>query len=101
MKKNASLIRAATGLISNRPSMPSFRDTRSSIKDLTKKRSDMGKKLLTLGAALLIMPDPITDAAAIPVLIAGKVLQSRQASNVKNVYDEMRQSLSSLSSSGL
>jgi hypothetical protein len=68
------------------------------VKDLVKKRTDHGKKLLTLGAALLIMPDPVTDMAAVPVLIAGKVLQAKHAISIKNVYDDMRQSLSQISS---
>ena len=101
MKKNTSLIKTATGLISERSPPPSLKETNSSLKDLVKKRGDTGKKLLALGTALLIMPDPITDAAAIPVLIAGKVLQSRQGSNLKNVYDEMRQTLNSISALSL
>ncbi len=97
-RRNASLIKAATGLLSERESPPSFIETNKAVKGLVKKRTDHGKKLLTLGAALLIMPDPVTDMAAVPVLIAGKVLQARHAISVKNVYDEMRHSLSQISS---
>ena len=101
MKKDARLIKNATGLLSERPLPPSLKSTTASLKGLTKKRSDHGKKLLALGTALLIAPDPITDAAAIPVLIAGKMLERRQTVNLKNVYEEMGRTLSSLSSLGL
>ena len=97
-RRNASLIKAASGLLSERELPPSFHETNTVVKDLVKKRADHGKKLLTLGAALLIMPDPVTDMAAVPVLIAGKVLQAKHAIGVKNVYDEMRHSLNQISS---
>ncbi len=98
VRKNADLIKDATRLLSERQKPPCFRETNTTVKDLVKQRKDTGKKLLTLGAALLIMPDPITDAAAVPVLIAGKMMQSRQAISVKNVYDEMRNTLNQISS---
>ena len=97
-RRNASLIKAASGLLAERGPPPSFHETNAAVKDLVKKRTDHGKKLLTLGTALLIMPDPVSDMAAVPVLIAGKVLQARHAISVKNVYDEMRHSLSQISS---
>jgi hypothetical protein len=97
-RRNASLIKEAASLISERDLPPSFQKTNSAVKDLVKERKDHGKKLLTLGAALLIMPDPITDAAAVPVLVAGKIMQSRHSISVKNVYDEMRQTLNQISS---
>jgi hypothetical protein len=97
-KKNVSMIKEATSLLSERKLPPSLHETNSTVKDLVKERRDTGKKLLTLGAALLIMPDPITDAAAVPVLIAGKVMHSRHPVNIKNVCDEMRQTLTQISS---
>jgi len=98
MKRNASLIKDGTSLISERHLPLSLRETNDTVKGLVKERRDTSKKLLTLGAALLIMPDPITDAAAVPVLIAGKVMQSRYSICTKNVYDEMRQTLNQISS---
>ncbi len=97
-RRNASLIKDATSLLHERTLPPSLHETNRAMKDLTKERRDTSKKLLTLGAALLIMPDPITDVAAVPVLIAGKVMQARATINVKNVYSEMRQTLNQLSS---
>jgi len=98
MRRNVSLIKEATSLVSQRQPPPSFHETNAKLKGLVKERKDVGKKLLTLGAALLIMPDPITDVAAVPVLVAGKVMQSRHSIGVKNVYDEMRQTLNQISS---
>ena len=100
-RKNASLVKTATSLLSERQRMPSLAKTNSTLTGLVKNRTDHGKKLLALGTALLIAPDPITDAAAVPVLIAGKLMQRRHSSNLKNVYEEMHQTLSSLSSLSL
>ena len=101
VRKNAGMVKTATTLLSERQRMPSLADTNSSLKGLVKNRPDHSKKLLALGTALLIAPDPITDAAAVPVLIAGKLLQRRQASSLKHVYEELHHTLSSLSSLAL
>ena len=98
MKRNAFLIREATSEISQRQALPSLRETNHDLRELVKERPNNGKKLLALGAALLIAPDPITDVAAVPVLIAGKVMQSRHAIGIKTVYDEMRETLNQVSS---
>lgn len=98
IRRRASLINEATSLLSERHLPPSFHETNKTVKDLVKERKDTGKKLLTLGTALLIMPDPITDVAAVPVLVAGKMIQSRHSINVKDVYDEMRLTLNQVSS---
>jgi len=100
LRKKVSLIRESASLVSQRELPPSFHKMNSQLKDLVKTRRDTSKKLLTLGAALLIMPDPITDAAAVPVLIAGKVMQARQSINIKKVYEELNSSLSQISSFG-
>ena len=97
-RRNVSLIKDATSLLNDRNPPPSLRETNASLKDITKERHDTSRKLLTLGAALLIVPDPITDMAAVPVLIAGKVMQSRASIGVKNVHAELRETLSQLSS---
>jgi hypothetical protein len=96
-RRNASLITDATSLLKERTMPPSLHETNRVVKDLVKERRDSSKKLLTLGAALLIMPDPITDVAAVPVLVTGKVMQSRATINVRNVYNEMRETLTQLS----
>ena len=96
-RSNASQIKLATSLLKERTPTPNLHETARVVKDVVRERRDPSKKLLTLGAALLIMPDPFTDMAAVPVLIAGKVMQSRASINVKNVHDEMRQTLSLLS----
>jgi hypothetical protein len=97
-KKNVRLVREAAGLVSQRITPPRLSETNSKLKDVVKQRSNPSKKLLALGTALLIMHDPITDAAAVPVLIAGKIFQSRQSSNIKDVYEELGRSLAAISS---
>ncbi len=49
VRRNASLIKDATSLLSERSPPPSFRETDAKVKDLVKERKDTGKKLLTLG----------------------------------------------------
>ncbi|MDA4130144.1 MAG: hypothetical protein OK457_05200 [Thaumarchaeota archaeon] len=100
-KKNVDLIKESAGLVSKRQPLPSFKETNAGLNDLVKKRSDNGKKLIALGTALIIMPDPITGAVGVPLLIGGKMMQRRQSSNIKNIYEEMRSTLNSLSSLGL
>lgn len=97
-RRNAFLIKEATAELSHRQAPPSLKETNHNLKDLVKDRPDNGKKLLALGTALLIAPDPITDVAAVPVLIAGKAMQARHAIGVKNVYEEMRHTLNQISS---
>ena len=97
-RRNFTLVQEATKLLSERTKPPSLSETNRKLKDVVKHRSNPAKKLFALGTALLIMPDPITDAAAVPVLIAAKVFQSKQSSNVKDVYTELRQAMNSISS---
>src|SRR5579875_232983 len=72
------------------------KETSESLKGLTRQRRNYGDSLIKAGVALLVIPDPITDAAAIPVLAAGKLLSSRQSSNLKDVYNNLSKSLSNL-----
>ncbi|MHB8565955.1 MAG: hypothetical protein ACYC7D_03055 [Nitrososphaerales archaeon] len=73
-------------------------ETNSNLKGLVRERKNYGDSLLKAGAILLIIPDPITDAAAVPVLAAGKILSSRQSSALKDIYTDLSKALTSLSS---
>lgn len=53
--------------------------------------------MLKLGTALLIMPEPITGVAAIPMLLIGKMLSSNRGANVSGIYEELRKSLKVIS----
>ena len=78
--------------------MPGCEKAKESVSGLVRERKNYGDKLLQAGAVLLIIPDPITDAAAIPVLAAGKILSSRQSSNLKDIYSDLSKTLTSLAS---
>ena len=77
---------------------PKLSETNKLVREIVKERSNPGKKMMKLGTALLIMPDPITDVAAVPMLILGQALSSNRGTNVSGVYEELRQSLKLISS---
>lgn len=96
--REAEFLKQVTTRIKDTAAPLGVKKSNESLKDLVKERKNYGAPLLKAGAVLLIIPDPITDAAAIPVLAAGKILSSRQGSNVKEVYGDLAKSLSSLKS---
>jgi len=96
-RKKAKLINDAAEMISSRVPLPKVSETTNLVKEVIKERSDPGKKMLKLGTALLIMPEPITGVAAIPMLIIGKALSSNRGANVSGIYEELRKSLKVIS----
>ncbi len=64
---------------------------------VTQKRSG-GQRLTQAAALLLITPDPITDAAAIPVLLAAQVvkMRSKKQSDMQRILEEARNEITSL-----
>ena len=97
-KREVALIKEATNLISSRPKPPSLEKTNESLIEITKERGNSGSKLMKVGTAMIIMPDPVTGAIGVPVLVAGKMISNRRASNLKNVYEEVNSTLTSLAS---
>ncbi|MDG6996018.1 MAG: hypothetical protein JRN52_08845 [Nitrososphaerota archaeon] len=97
-KREVALIKEATNLISSRPKTPSLEKTNESLIGITKERGNSGSKLMKVGTAMIIMPDPVTGAIGVPVLVAGKMISNRRASNLKNVYEEVNSTLTSLAS---
>jgi hypothetical protein len=97
-RKDAAFMKELAERIQSRPRSLDTSRTSDSLKDIVRERRNSGKNLMRLGAALLIIPDPITDVAAVPVLIVGKVVSARETVNIKGVYEEVRKTLSCLSS---
>ncbi|MGI0092093.1 MAG: hypothetical protein ACREBS_10320, partial [Nitrososphaerales archaeon] len=97
-KKDAKLIGEGVKIISSRPNQPKMSEANKAIRDVVRKRSNAGKNMLRLGTALLITPDPVTSAAAIPLLVGGKILHARKDANVNEVYEELRKALKAISS---
>lgn len=99
VRKNAKLINEAAIMAASRMQPPDLSKTAKLVHEIVKERSDPGKKMMKLGTALLIMPDPITDVAAVPMLILGKALSSNRGTNLSEVYEEVRKSMKLISSS--
>jgi len=97
-RNNVRLVKLAAGSLSSRIPPPSFSNTNRVVKDVVKDRSDPGKRMMTVGTALLILPEPITGVAAVPVLILGKALSNRSGTSVKGIYEEIRKSMRAISS---
>lgn len=97
-KKNAKLIRAAADSLSSRVQPPRLSQTRKAVDQVVKQRSDPGKKMMNVGTALLIMPEPITSVAAVPVLIVGRALSSKSGTNVTGIYEELTKTMKIISS---
>ena len=85
-------------MAASRPRSLEMDETNKCLKDLVKERGNSGKSLMKIGTALIIMPDPVTGAIGVPMLVAGKMIQNRQAANLKDVYNELNSMLSTLSS---
>jgi hypothetical protein len=74
--------------------------TNKIVKSFVAEKRQGGEKLTALGAMLLIAPDPITDAAAVPVLAAAQILKlrSEKKNDLRRIVEGARASLISLSS---
>jgi hypothetical protein len=64
---------------------------------VTQKRSG-GQRLTQAAALLLLTPDPITDAAAIPVLLAAQVvkMRSKKQSDMQRILEGARKEITTL-----
>jgi len=84
--------------ISTIPRTLETKHTSENLNGLVKERKNYGDQLLSAGTVLLLIPDPVTSTAAIPVLAAGRAMKSRQSSNLKDVYKNLSETISSLAS---
>lgn len=96
-RRDVKLVKDAANLLSTRPNPPNLAEANKVIKNIVRERGNTGKKMLKLGAALILIPDPITGAAGVPILVAGSLLHARQGANVKEVYNELRETIESIS----
>lgn len=77
--------------------MPSLPKTSKVVKGVVAEDKNAGKKMMKVGTALILMPEPVTSAAGIPMVILGRALSSKTGTNVKGVYEELHKTLKSLS----
>jgi hypothetical protein len=78
--------------------MPSSRKTRDSVREVLNDKNNPGKEMMKVGAALIMMPEPVTSIAGVPILLFGKVINSNRGTNVKGVYEELSEALRIISS---
>ncbi len=77
-----------------------LKETNKTLKSFVDEKRKGGERLTALGALLLIAPDPITDAAAVPVLAAAQILKlrSEKKNDLTRIVESARDSLTLLSS---
>jgi hypothetical protein len=70
---------------------------KDALKSLLHAKATGSPRLTKLGLALLLTPDPITSAAAVPVLIAGRIVGRRKTSDIQRIIEEANMMVSSVS----
>ena len=92
-RKNVKLIKEQTSLLTERIGLPKSEEATKVVKDAVKEKSNIGKNLVKVGTALIIIPDPITSAAGVPIAAVGKVLDSRQGASIAETLREFDQTI--------
>ena len=95
-RREAMLIKERANLLASRIGLPKSTEATKLAKGTVKERSNIGKNMQRVGTALLIIPDPITGAAGVPLLAVGKALQMRQGTNIAETYQEFNQTMKAL-----
>lgn len=85
-------------MIASRSPLPNTKETNALIRGTLKEKGDTGKKMMKIGAALVLMPEPVTSAAGVPLILMGKAISSRKGTNIAGVYEELRQTFDNLQS---
>lgn len=98
VKRRARLVTEGAKILSSRPVLPRFNETNKVLKGVVAESKNPGKKMMKVGAALILMPEPATSAAGVPLIILGRCIASRVATNIKGVYEELHKTLGDLSS---
>ena len=98
LRKDAKFLKETSERVSTLPRKLGTEGTCDKLRDLVKTRKNHGDKLIKIGVAMIICPDPISSVAGVPLVMAGKLLRSRQSINIKDVFADLNQTMSSLSS---
>ncbi len=97
-KRTGKLLKEAARSISSRPSMPCLGESNKLVKGVVAENKNVGKKMMKVGAALILMPEPVTSAAGVPMVLLGRAISSKTGTNIKGVYEELEKTLRSLTS---
>lgn len=85
----------------NSPRLLELKKTNNLLKTFVVEKRTGGQRLTQIAALLLLTPDPITDAAAIPVLMAAGIvkMRSEKRNELQRVVEGVRGNITSLLSS--
>jgi hypothetical protein len=97
-KKDVSFLNEYSKIAKERVSNLELGKVNSELHQLVKKKGEGGDKLVKAAAILLICPDPVTGAAALPLLAAAKIKSARKSSDLSRVYEGINKIASSFSS---
>ena len=100
-KKDAKFLKEYSDIAKERSRALELGKANGEIHKLVKKRGEGGDRLTKAAAILLICPDPITGAAALPLLAAAKIKRSKKSSDLSRVYESINNISTSLSSDEL
>ena len=98
LRKDAKFVKEISERVSTLPRKLETEETCEKIRDLAKTRKNHGDKLMKIGVAMIICPDPVSSVAGVPLVIAGKLLRSRQSISMKDVFSDLNRTMNSLSS---
>ncbi len=103
VRKDARLLRDYGNHIEtkNRERFVELRKTNNTLRSLVTEKRTGGQKLTQAAAVLLLAPDPITGAAALPVLLAAQIkkMKSEKRSDLQRILDGANENFTSLLSS--
>jgi hypothetical protein len=103
LRKDSKFLQNYSGFLVSKRDANRFLDlkeTNKVLKSFVAEKRHGGERLTALGAALLIAPDPITDAAAVPILAAAAILKlrSEKKNDLRRIVESASESLTLLSS---
>jgi transposase len=75
-----------------------LKKTNQTLRSFVTEKKTGGQRLTQAAAILLLTPDPITDAAAIPVLVAAQVvkMRSKKQSDMQRVLESANEIVASI-----
>lgn len=75
-----------------------LKKTNQSLRSFVIEKKTGGQRLTQAAAILLLTPDPITDAAAVPVLVAAQVvkMRSKKQSDMQRVLESANEIVASI-----
>ena len=99
--KDAKFLNEYSKIVKERSKGVELGNANSEIGKFVKKRRDGGDTLVKAATVLLICPDPITGAAALPLLAAAAAKSRKKSTDLERVYRSVNEIASALSSGGL